>query len=690
MSTFVLDESQESFIKSESKNIRLLAPAGAGKTSSLLYRCKYIAEKSKYRQRFQIITFTRIARDELVSRIKEQVIFQDLSGVVNVNTLNSWGNRRVKEYFKYAKLINDNSSFYYLVKNSLQPVWSKYDHINNIIVNNRNPKLNSRIVEFIDEFKSFGFNHRLIQDFKEFEKHWLFLINEVKLKNKLNRFVAELMDLDWIDKNSQEDSIHLVYRLFVPFWIDAVSKMANESVMTLEDQKYWAWLMLMELIEKGHNMGGGTIHHLLIDEFQDINPLDLLLLKAIAELNKSDIVIVGDDDQAIFEWRGATPFFILNPEKAFEREFSTYILKNNYRCPYNIVDHSQKLIQFNKNRVRKEVVSINQNEAVIKIVFADDFSDSVEKTAELVKKLCENEYIKNIALIGRKRSQIIPYQILFAGDNIPFFAAEDLQIFLSSAFSHLKNILERCNLPEQPNHHAVDDILDMCEQFYRYPLNKKEYLELKKHLVTQKPKTLFEAIQALRSYTQPLKKVKDATKKMADAIEKLTGDLSVSEKIDTISGLFDGLKQDYGKSQEDIFYVDPPFYYLSKFAERYQRDVDRFIGDLQKAMDSLAIIPSDEDESISNEYLNSRIYLMTALRAKGKEFDAVIILDAVDSIWPNIFAKEENEFEQERRLFYVAMTRVKKYLGFVFSSSTEKTASYVSRYLLESEIIRKD
>ena len=99
--------------------------------------------------------------------------------------------------------------------------------------------------------------------------------------------------------------------------------------------------------------GAARYDHILVDEFQDINPLDLALIKVIVERNQSTLTIVGDDDQAIFEWRGASPEYILQPQRYFGSPFKDYLLETNYRSPRNIVTHSQNLIAHNRNRVEK-------------------------------------------------------------------------------------------------------------------------------------------------------------------------------------------------------------------------------------------------------------------------------------------------------------------------------------------------
>jgi DNA helicase-2/ATP-dependent DNA helicase PcrA len=113
--------------------------------------------------------------------------------------------------------------------------------------------------------------------------------------------------------------------------------------------------------------------------------------------------------------------------------------------------------------------------------------------------------------------------------------------------------------------------------------------------------------------------------------------------------------------------LEPPFSYLSEYAKRYGDDYGQFYIDIENAILTLAQTPNDEGEN-SDAQWERRLHLMTALRAKGKEYDAVIVLDCNQAIYPSRFADTEEKLEAERRLFYVAVTRAKKELVFVVNN----------------------
>ncbi|MGC8605819.1 MAG: UvrD-helicase domain-containing protein, partial [Desulfomonilaceae bacterium] len=396
---------------------------------------------------------------------------------------------------------------------------------------------------------------------------------------------------------------------FIGFWSKASKSMFDSSMITLEDQKYWALLDVEQnLNERKFTTGMHRVQHILVDEFQDINVLDLNLLKTIAALNKAELTIAGDDDQAIYEWRGATPEFMLEPDKHLSPGYHTCILETNYRSPQNIVVHSQLLIRHNVRRVKKTVEAHSNFKADIQVLSMPTLGTSVEYVLKTVRSILEGSEIKNVAIISRKRSQIIPYQIIFASENIPFYAAEDLQVFLSDAFIELKQILAikaRATVsPALIGVDVIEDLLRLCDKIKRFPIKKTDRSELKQFLTKERPKTLLAAIEAFYRYKGPLKGENTnghMTKVFFEALDSLINAKTVSESIDSISQNFDGLQKDYGKSLDDIFYTDPPFLYLSDYAQRYGDDFASFYEDIEKAVATLAKIPPEHEEDMDPE-----------------------------------------------------------------------------------------
>ena len=477
------------------------------------------------------------------------------------------------------------------------------------------------------------------------------------------------------EKREVDDLRKRVYNDFFCFWIGATQHLSKSSMFTLEDQKYFAFQDELRNIEEGSRLSGAASYdHIFVDEFQDINPLDLGLIRAIVERNRASVTIAGDDDQAIFEWRGATPEYILAPEAHLNVDFSTYILAVNYRSPRNIVEHSQCLIDHNTRRVPKEIRADNPAEATIRVVDVGNLTEALNFVDEIVgtSGMASRTPTARIALISRKRSQIIPYQIFFASKELPFYAAEDLQLFLSAAFDRLLELLtiKASSSDRLRTARIVKDMIYLCDLIKRYPLSKANRESVRRHLQNARPASFEAATTALADYRGDLKGKNpggSVSMAMAEAVREFLESETVSSTLIALSNTFEGLHQDFGKSEDDIFYVDPPFFQLAEYATRYGKDYEGFVEDVELAKSTLVRVPP-EDEGV-DESLRRPLHLMTALRAKGKEFDKVVLLDVEDGMWPNKNAKTPAQLEQERRVFYVGFTRARREITLLLNRS---------------------
>ena len=172
---------------------------------------------------------------------------------------------------------------------------------------------------------------------------------------------------------------------------------------------------------------------------------------------------------------------------------------------------------------------------------------------------------------------------------------------------------------------------------------------------------------------------------MASAMRHFVDAETVSDALVSLSE-FEGLQFDLGKAEEDIFYTDPPFLQLAEYASNYDDDYEQFVEDVERAKAQLVYLPPFEEESSgtnAEDLWRRPLHLMTALRAKGKEFDVVVLLDVLDGIWPNKHAKTLPQFEAERRVFYVAFTRAREKVVMLLNDRIGKYDAVTSPYLDE-------
>ena len=209
---------------------------------------------------------------------------------------------------------------------------------------------------------------------------------------------------------------------------------------------------------------------------------------------------------------------------------------------------------------------------------------------------------------------------------------------------------------------AANDALLICNLIKRFPLNRKDAPNLKTHLQRVRARTAMDAVQAIASYTGAPLSGKSHTDlyEVADAF--LSAD-SLSGAIKVIDKEFAGLSFDWDKQEESIWHTAPPLLQLAEIAEDEGFEADDLIERILNAKMQLEEYRNLED--VAHEGETSRVWerplhLLTAFRAKGKEFDTVILLDTVNGIWPDYRANDERRLEAERRLFYVAFTRAQR------------------------------
>ncbi len=660
----ILNRNQKKFCKRPSgKNIRLLAPAGSGKTFSLLWRCKYIAEDHKSRGKvppyFLIVTFTRAACLELENRLKNTPEFRNIRATVR--TLNSWGWEQIKTPNKL--LVTDRFERRKLVLNDLNAVISKYPNLAALTKSARTKYSNAEmIIDMIDLFKSLGFDHTMTK--AQYKAHCR-VLKEVGLLPILTDAYSKLfmaMNINSQDKKITETTISD----FFSFWKKAVIKLQENLKYTMEDQKYWALQTVKANIEQRRFPKGVVRYsHILVDEFQDINPLDMSLLNSVSEYHgggkKTSITIVGDDDQAIFGWRGTTPKYILYPDKYMGCVFETIVLNESYRSPKTIVDLSRKLIEHNREREPKELKSKAPGKAFAKVIRRQRYLSTVDVTMKTLHELLDEKGCRSVALIGRKQAAIFPYQILLSAEGTNYTVDSDIDIFSGEAMSSLMDIIKIIyRAKDSDNDSIAPELMQVCRKVSRYPLKKQEEKDIIQYLEQHHPDNFMEAIEILRNCPCAIKG--HTMDELADIIYSLVTADTVYDFMCCIVQNFEGLSKDFTKADTDTHYKDPQFFRLTEVSKKYGSDFRGFWRDIDKAKRNVC----SED---------SKIVLVTATRSKGHEYDAVVVLDCYDTEWPNSLA---TDIEEERRLMYVAITRTRKYLYFISSVDKEE-----SRFIAE-------
>ncbi|MGE5676918.1 MAG: ATP-dependent helicase [Pseudomonadota bacterium] len=384
--------------------------------------------------------------------------------------------------------------------------------------------------------------------------------------------------------------------------------------------------------------------YVLVDEFQDINMLQFETIKLIAEpLN--NIFIVGDDDQSIYGFRGAAPDILLNFEKLYPNCRRIY-LRNNYRTTSDILGSAVSVINNNKNRYSKELEAVNSRGGLPVTFEAEDFEDEARSIAARIEQMSRNgRSFSDFSVIYRTNLQARALIDAFMDMGIPFLTLDGV----ASIYNHwiFKDILSYLRLGSslgdkrdimriinKPKRYISKDAMARAEKLggnfieglinlgglNRLQINALlEFSNDLKRLASMKPQNAVKYIRNVTGYDEYLKEYAASkgigTKGLMETIEEIESSSSRFESIEL-----------YLKHIEEV---------EEKLGERNYENFGK-----------------------------NNVKLLTMHKAKGLEFETVFICGSVEGLSPYIKddSATEAEVEEERRLYYVAMTRAKKEL----------------------------
>lgn len=383
---------------------------------------------------------------------------------------------------------------------------------------------------------------------------------------------------------------------------------------------------------------------ILIDEFQDINKVQYEVVKMLAGNNKN-LFIVGDDDQSVYRFRGARPEIMLNFKNDYP-ECVTEILEENYRSTGNIVRNSIKLINNNQNRFKKNIKSIKDDGENVVIQEFDSYVQENDRIIELIKEHVDNGgELSNIAILTR--TNVGPRYLIqkFMENNIPFKMKDTLP-----------NIYE---------HWIAKNIITYI-LFSMGKRNRTDFLT-----IMNKPNRYIsrDAVSEAEVSFDKLEKYYFDKEWMLDRIEKLEYDLQMIRKMTPYAGItyickaigYGDYLKEYAEHRkinlEELMDVVEELRELSKPYKNYEEWFEH--------MEEYAIELQKQADRIWKDY--NCVECMTMHGSKGLEYEMVIIIDANEGVIPHKKAMLDEDVEEERRMFYVAMTRARKKL-YIFST----------------------
>lgn len=396
--------------------------------------------------------------------------------------------------------------------------------------------------------------------------------------------------------------------------------------------------------------------YILIDEYQDINDIQYDCVRMLAG-DRANLWVCGDDDQSIYGFRGANPKIMLSFTDDYPNA-AVVKLTDNYRSSKRIVEAAGKVIAENRNRFNKDIRGMGADGIPVELIHTKDEEEEDSRILEMINNT--DKPYTDIAILLRTNIQATRFADLLRRNDIPYSIKDSVvNPFMNAFFFDILSYLRLRDSMVSQSDFSIRDLLRILNKPSRY---------LRSDLINTGAKCLDEVIESLSGnlmYLQPLKVLKVQLRSM----EKM-------DMYESINFIRKGIGYDN--------YMKLRLMNRDRFSE-YMENMN-WIQDMAKTCDDLneLIYLSEHYEEMVKGNENAAgegVHLMTYHGSKGLEFDTVILPRINEGVVPGNRSRDTESIEEERRMFYVAMTRAKNRLIISFKIGTRLKPALPSRFI---------
>lgn len=396
--------------------------------------------------------------------------------------------------------------------------------------------------------------------------------------------------------------------------------------------------------------------YILIDEYQDINDIQYDCVRMLAG-DRANLWVCGDDDQSIYGFRGANPKIMLSFTNDYPNA-TVVKLTDNYRSSKRIVEAAGKVIAENRNRFNKAIRGMGADGIPVELIHTKDEEEEDSRILEMINNT--DKPYTDIAILLRTNIQATRFADLLRRNDIPYSIKDSVvNPFMNAFFFDILSYLRLRDSMVSQSDFSIRDLLRILNKPSRY---------LRSDLINTGAKCLDEVIESLSGnlmYSQPLKVLKVQLRSM----EKM-------DMYESINFIRKGIGYDN--------YMKLRLMNRDRFSE-YMENMN-WIQDMAKTCDDLneLIYLSEHYEEMVKGNENAAgegVHLMTYHGSKGLEFDTVILPRINEGVVPGNRSRDTESIEEERRMFYVAMTRAKNRLIISFKIGTRLKPALPSRFI---------
>ena len=604
-----LNDEQFAAVTAEPGPLLVLAGAGSGKTRTLTYRVAYLLAQGVKPGEILLLTFTNKAAKEMLHRV------HDLTGVEPGRfwggTFHSIGNRALRIYGDAIGL----------------------------------PK-NFTILD-ADESES------LLKQVVETE-------NKLFFKDKTNPKPGPLFSVLSLARNTQKSIVETVERYFPqydeiklmlpPFAAAYAEKKRAQSVLDYDDLlELW-----LELLRKAPDVAAyfsNRFRHVLVDEYQDTNTIQSQIVDALAAHHQ--VMAVGDDAQCIYSWRGADFENLMTFE---DRHPGTVIhrIETNYRSTPEILTFANGVLnaQPKGRHFDKELRASRKNSQKPMVVQTIDDREQADFILKRTRALIEDDGVSpgEIAILYRSHFHALEIQLAFSRAGIPYQITSGVKFFERQ---HVRDLVAFIQFVANPRNESAWQRIAVLLPKVGDKGAQKIYAAAFDHAKLMQ-RDFIDALATDDVKTKVSKDAKDEWASFTASLKQISDVMRTGKPESVVSTAIDGWYGDYMKG-EYADYTDrlEELKALIGFASRFD--------DLAEMLSQISLMNGETSEK-HVDVPPDTVKLTTVHQSKGLEFDVVFVIGVADGMFPGRRAIEADDVEEERRLFYVAVTRAKNEL----------------------------
>lgn len=640
-----LNESQRRAVEFTDGASLVIAGAGSGKTRVLTYKIAYLLKKGMQPSSILALTFTNKAAREMKERIA-QMVGEKIARYLWMGTFHS----------VFSRILRSESDHIGYTKN-----FTIYDSADSKSL------LKSLVKELKLDDKTY--KHGLVQSRISYAKNNL-ITPDAYLANT---------DLIKADHSSHVPLIKEIYKIYC-------NRCKQADAMDFDDLLLQTNVLFRnhpDILEKYQHLFG----YILVDEYQDTNFAQYLIVKKLAERHEK-ICVVGDDAQSIYSFRGANIDNILTFKNAYKNS-QTFKLEQNYRSTQTIVNAANSLIDKNAQQIRKTVFSEKETGKPIKVlsVFTDFEEGFIVANNITDLHFSSNYRYQDIAILYRTNSQSRVMEEALRKQAIPYRIYGGLSFYQRK---EIKDVIAYCRLVCNPNDEEA------LKRIINYPARGIGDTTVNKLIECAQ----LHAVSVWEILTDMLKYNLAVNAGTANKLAQFRSMIDVfAEQIQTQSAydLANSIVKVSGVIADTYTDHSPESMSRQENVQELLKAIHEFCETKQADGEPTALLPDFlsevsllTDQDTDKESDKDKITLMTVHAAKGLEFKAVFIVGMEEELFPSPFCQSERELEEERRLFYVAITRAEERLFISFAKSRFKNGktnfSNPSRFIKDIDV----